>query len=75
MDLVAITKDGRIYAVIRRPPTGLEHTLKILTPFANMIGWMLGVRKVKGVPNGLNVIGNRFTRSAVVSFDSGKLIS
>ena len=72
LDVIALTKDGRVYVVIRSPPAGLEHSLKILAPFANLVGWMLGLREAKGVPNGLSVIGNRFTRSAVVSFDSGK---
>ena len=75
LDVIAITKDGRVYAVIRNPPVGLAHSLKILTPFADVVGWMLGVQNVKGVPSGFTVIGNRFTRSAVILFDSGKFFS
>ena len=72
LDVIAITRDGRVYVVIRRPPPALAHSLKILTPFADAVGWMHGVRKAKGVPNGFSVIGNKFTRSVVVSFDSGE---
>lgn len=74
LDLIAMSKDGRVYVVIRRPPTSLAHSLKILTPFANAVGWMHGVSKVKGVPNGFSVLGSRLTRSVVVSFDSGKFV-
>ena len=66
-----MSRDGRVYVVIRRPPTALAHCLKILTPFANAVGWMHGVSKVKGVPNGFSVLGTRLTRSMVVSFNSG----
>ena len=57
--------------MIRRPPSALAHSLKIFTPFANSVGWMHGIRKAKGVPNGFSVIGTKLTRSVVVSFDSG----
>lgn len=74
VDLIAITKDGRVYAIIRNPPPGLAHSLKILTPFVDAIGWSLGYKKAKGVPNGFNLIGDRFTRNVVISFDTGKII-
>lgn len=69
-----MSRDGRIYVVIRRPPTALAHSLKILTPFASAVGWMHGVSSVKGVPNGFSVLGTRLTRSVVVSFDSGNFV-
>lgn len=71
LDVIAMSRDGRVYVVIRRPPTSLAHSLKILTPFANALGWMHGVSKVKGVPNGLSVLRTKLTRNMVVSFDSG----
>lgn len=71
LDVIAMSRDGRVYVVIRRPPTSLAHSLKILTPFANALGWMNGVSKVKGVPNGLSVLRTKLTRNMVVSFDSG----
>ena len=74
VDLIAMTKDGRVYAIIRNPPPGLAHSLKILTPFVAAIGWSLGYKKAKGVPNGFNLIGDRFTRNVVISFDTGKII-
>lgn len=69
-----MSKDGRVYVVIRRPPTALANSLKILTPFANAVGWMHGVSKVKGVPNGFSVLGTKSTRNMVVSFDSGNFV-
>ena len=74
LDLIAMSKDGRVYVVIRRPPTALANSLKILTPFANAVGWMHGVSKVKGVPNGFSVLGTKSTRNMVVSFDSGNFV-
>lgn len=74
LDLIAMSSDGRVYVVIRRPPTALAYSLKILTPFANTAGWMHGVSKVKGVPNGFSVLGTRLTRNMVVSFDSGNFV-
>lgn len=73
LGVIAITKDGRVYVVIRNPPVGLAHSLKILTPFADAIGWMLSAKNAKGFPNGFSVIGSRFTRNAVISFDTGEL--
>lgn len=69
-----MSRDGRVYVVIRRPPTSLAHSLKILTPFANAVGWMHGVSKVKGVPNGFSVLGSRLTRNVVVFFESGNFV-
>ena len=74
LDLIAMSRDGRVYVVIRRPPTSLAHSIKILTPFADAVGWMYGVSKVKGVPNGLNVLGTKLIRNMVVSFDSGNFV-
>ena len=74
LDIIALTKDGRVYVVIRRPPPALAHNLKIFTPFADAAGWMHAVRKVKGVPNGFSVVGSRLTRSVLVSFDTGNLV-
>ncbi len=59
---------------MRRPPSALAHSLKIFTPFADVVGWMHGVRKAKGVPSGFSVIGTRLTRNVVVSFDSGNFV-
>lgn len=75
VDLIAITKDGRVYVIIRNPPSGLAHSLKILTPFADAIGWSMSVKNAKGVPNGFSLIGDRFTRNVVISFDTGKIIN
>ena len=75
VDLIAMTKDGRVYVIIRKPPLGLAHSLKILTPFADAIGWSMGVINVKGVPNGFSLIGHRFTRNVLVSFDTGKRVN
>ena len=74
IDVIGMTKDGRVYVVIRNPPAGLEHSLKILTPFANLLGWTFAVKKVVGVPNGFSLIGDKFTRSVVISFNSGKCL-
>ena len=75
VDLIAITKDGRVYVLILNPPLGLAHSLKILTPFADAIGWSVGFKNAKGVPNGFSLIGNRFTRNVAISFDTGKLLN
>lgn len=72
VDIIAMTKDGRAYVVIRDPPASLQHSLKILTPFVNLVGWMFAVKKTMGVRNGIQVIGEKFTRSAIISFNSGK---
>ena len=72
LDVIAMTKDGRAYVVIRDPPASLQHSLKILTPFVNLVGWMFAVKKTMDVPNGIEVIGETFTRSAMMSFNSGK---
>ena len=69
-----MSRDGRVYVVIRRPPIALAHSLKILTPFANAVGWMHGVSKDKDVPNGFSVVGTSLTRNMVVSFDSGNFV-
>ena len=71
LDVIAISKDGRVYAVMRNPPPALVHFLKILTPLIDAVGWMYGVRKAKGVPNGFGVVGAKIKRSVVVTFDSG----
>ena len=68
-----MSRDGRVYVVIRRPPISLAHSLKILTPFADAVGWMHGVSRVKGVPNGFSALGTKLTRNMVVSFHSGNL--
>ena len=73
--MIAITKDGRVYVYILKPPLDLAHSLKILTPFADAIGWSMGVINAKGVPNGFTLIGHRFTRNVVVSFDTGKRVN
>ncbi|PFX25811.1 Nidogen-1 [Stylophora pistillata] len=72
LDVIAISKDGRVYAVMRNPPPALVHFLKILTPLIDAVGWMYGVRKAKGVPNGFGVVGAKIKRSVVVTFDSGE---
>ena len=61
--------------IIRSPPPGLAHSLKILTPFADAIGWSMSVKNARGVPNGFSLIGDRFTRNVVISFDTGKIIN
>ena len=73
--MIALTKDGRVYVFILKPPLDLAHSLKILTPFADAIGWSMGVINAKGVPNGFSLIGHRFTRNVVVSFDTGKRVN
>ncbi|XP_067028180.1 nidogen-like isoform X4 [Acropora muricata] len=74
VDIIAITKDGRAYVVIRDPPASLQHSLKILTPFVSLVGWMFAVKKTMGVRNGIQVIGEKFTRSAIISFNSGEAL-
>ncbi|XP_074631939.1 nidogen-like isoform X3 [Acropora palmata] len=74
VDIIAMTKDGRAYVVIRDPPASLQHSLKILTPFVNLVGWMFAVKKTMDVRNGIQVIGEKFTRSAIISFNSGEAL-
>ena len=73
--MVALIRYGRVNVNVRFPPPGLAHSLKILTPFVDAIGWSMGVRNAKGIPNGFSLIGDRFTRNVVISFDTGKLLN
>lgn len=71
LHVIAISTDGRVYAVMRNPPLALAHLLKILTPLIDAVGWIYGLRKAKGVPNGFGVVGTKIKRNVVVTFDSG----
>lgn len=71
LHVIAISTDGRVYAVMRNPPLALAHLLKILTPLIDAVGWIYGVRNAKGVPNGFGVVGTKIKRNVVVTFDSG----
>ena len=70
--ITAITNDGTVYSSVRYVPESIGFSLRILTPLADIVGWMYG-RSSKDAHKGVAVIGTQFTRNATVLFDTGLL--
>lgn len=69
--VIVISIDGCVYVVMWNLLFVLVYLLKIFILLIDVVGWIYGVRKVKGVFNGFGVVGIKIKRNVVVIFDFG----
>ena len=70
MLVTAHTGDGRVYVSVRYVPDIIGNSLRVLTPLADIVGWVYGTVTGK-MRRGVSVIGTQFTRNATLLFHTG----